>query len=139
MNEFDQFAKHELKAKHYIRYADDFVFLSRDKEWLESLVPMIAEFLDAKLALTLHPDKVYIKSFVSGVDFLGWVHFPGNCVLRTATKRRMMRRLKNSRHEEKVVQSYIGLLSHGNAQMLAHAVKQLTGPAPSRFNGSRYI
>ena len=23
MNEFDQFVKHRLKAKHYIRYADD--------------------------------------------------------------------------------------------------------------------
>ena len=28
MNEFDQFVKHRLKAKYYVRYADDFVFLS---------------------------------------------------------------------------------------------------------------
>src|SRR3989344_3954373 len=27
MNEFDQFMKHKLKAKYYIRYADDFVIL----------------------------------------------------------------------------------------------------------------
>src|ERR1700687_4678103 len=31
MNELDQFVKHKLKAKHYIRYADDFVFFSRNK------------------------------------------------------------------------------------------------------------
>ncbi len=31
MNEFDQFAKHRLKARHYIRYADDFVVLSTDR------------------------------------------------------------------------------------------------------------
>ena len=29
MNEFDQFIKHRIKAKCYIRYADDFVILSR--------------------------------------------------------------------------------------------------------------
>jgi len=34
MNEFDQYVKHRLKAKHYIRYADDFVILSTNKEWL---------------------------------------------------------------------------------------------------------
>jgi len=61
MNELDQFIKHKLKAKYYVRYADDFVILSRDKEWLVSLIPRISDFLDTKLALTLHPDKVYIK------------------------------------------------------------------------------
>src|SRR5205814_853268 len=35
MNEFDQFVKHELKIKQYIRYADDFVFLSHDRARLE--------------------------------------------------------------------------------------------------------
>ena len=28
MNEFDQFVKHSLKAKYYIRYADDFIYFS---------------------------------------------------------------------------------------------------------------
>ena len=75
MNEFDQFVKHTLKAKHYVRYADDFMFLSRDEEWLASFIPRIAEFLKLRLALSLHPNKVSIKSFASGVDFLGWIHF----------------------------------------------------------------
>ena len=35
MNEFDQFVKHKLKAKYYIRYADDFIVLLEDKAWLE--------------------------------------------------------------------------------------------------------
>jgi len=34
MNEFDQFVKHRLKAKYYIRYADDFVIMSPNREWL---------------------------------------------------------------------------------------------------------
>jgi len=118
MNEFDQFAKHKLKAKHYIRYADDFVFLSRDKEWLVSLIPRIANFLESNLALTLHPEKVYIKSFASGVDFLGWVHFPDHRVLRTATKRKMLRKIKKTNDTKETLQSYLGLLSHGNTQKL---------------------
>lgn len=41
MNEFDQFVKHNLKAKYYIRYADDFVLLSESKEWLQKQIDPI--------------------------------------------------------------------------------------------------
>lgn len=125
MNEFDQFANDRLSAKYYVRYADDFVFLSRDKKWLESLVPLIAKFLDTKLALTLHPEKVYIKSFASSVDFLGWVHFPDHRVLRTAAKRKMLRVVEEKNGKEETVQSYLGLLSHGNAEKLQIKVERI--------------
>lgn len=74
-----------------------------------------------ELKLELHPDKVYIKTFVSGVDFLGWVHFADHRVLRTASKRRMLRRLKERQGqegEEATRQSYRGMLRHGNARKL---------------------
>lgn len=118
MNIFDQFVKHKLKAKHYIRYADDFVILSENKTDLEKLLPLIKKFLNEKLNLDLHPDKVYIKTFSSGVDFLGWVHFPNHRVLRTASKNRMIRNLSVNRSEP-TLQSYRGLLSHGNAHKLS--------------------
>lgn len=118
MNEFDQFVKHKLKVKHYIRYADDFVFLSNDKQWLESILPQISIFLEEKLKLSLHPDKVFIKTLASGVDFLGWVHFPDHRVVRTVTKRRMWKRIAEMDWKEESVQSYLGLLSHGNAKKL---------------------
>lgn len=118
MNEFDQYAKHTLKCKHYIRYADDFVIMSSDLVWLESILPKIEEFLYRKLHLSLHPDKVYIKTLASGVDFLGWVHFPNHRVIRGATKRRMIRNLREHRNGPRV-ESYKGLLSHGNAYRLS--------------------
>ncbi len=117
MNEFDQFVKHRLKAKYYIRYADDFVLLSHDRKGLEQLLPQIKLFLEEQLKLSLHPDKVFIKTFASGVDFLGWVHFPDHRVLRTSTKQRMFRRLQGVPSDETVA-SYRGLLSHGNAHTL---------------------
>jgi len=121
MNEFDQFVKHKLKAQYYIRYADDFVILQNDKMRLENLIPEIAHFLNTKLKLSLHPDKVFIKTLASGVDFLGWVHFPDHRVLRTATKRRMINRIKKFPSPE-TVNSYLGLLSHGNTYKLRQRI-----------------
>ncbi|MEK7186912.1 MAG: reverse transcriptase/maturase family protein [Patescibacteria group bacterium] len=117
MNEFDQFIKHKLKVKHYIRYTDDFVIFHQNKLHLQSLIPQIQEYLETNLKLTLHPNKVFLKTLSSGIDFLGWVHFPNHRVLRTSTKRRMMKNLKdNSSKETKT--SYLGLLRHGNTYKL---------------------
>lgn len=117
MNEFDKFVKHDLRVKYYIRYADDFVIFSENKKELGVLVSAMEKFLSEKLLLNLHPQKVFIKTLFSGVDFLGWAHFPDHRVLRTATKRRM---IKNVRIEEKerTVNSYLGLLRYGNAHKL---------------------
>lgn len=113
MNEFDQFMKHNLKAKYYLRYADDFVIFSHDKRELEKILPKIKMFLSDTLKLELHPNKVFIKTLSSGVDFLGWVNFPNHKVLRTVTKRRMFKNLSNNDSKESL-NSYLGLLKHGN-------------------------
>lgn len=118
MNEFDQFAKHHLKAHCYIRYADDFVVLSNESEQLNQMLQRIDEFLKNTLNLTLHPHKVCIQTFTSGVDFLGWVHFPDHRILRTSTKKRMVRNLDKGRSKPRIM-SYKGLLSHGNARKIA--------------------
>ncbi|MBI5004002.1 group II intron reverse transcriptase domain-containing protein [Candidatus Kaiserbacteria bacterium] len=122
MNEFDQFVKHKLKARHYVRYADDFVVMSTDRVWLEGLIPLIARFLDERLALSLHPNKVSIATLASGVDFLGWVHFSDHRVLRTTTKRRMLRRTADLEKDDPTVRSYLGMLSHGNGEKLRDMV-----------------
>ena len=82
MNKFDQWVKHKLKAKYYIRYADDFVFLFHDKSWLESVTPHIQDFLQTNLKLSLHPDKLFLNTVASGMDFLGWVNFSDRRTLR---------------------------------------------------------
>lgn len=121
MNEFDQFVKHKLRAKHYIRYADDFVVFSEDRARLEEFIPKIREFLANELRLELHPDKLFIKTFASGVDFLGWVNFPDHRGLRTTTKRRMLKRIRENPKEE-IANSYLGLLKHGNTHKLQKRV-----------------
>lgn len=117
LNEFDQFVKRRLKVKHYIRYADDFCVLADNKIYLERLIGPISCFLSSKLKLNLHPDKIFVKTLGSGMDFLGWVHFLDHRVLRPAAKRRMLKRIaENSKLE--MINSYLGLLKHGNAKKL---------------------
>jgi retron-type reverse transcriptase len=123
MNKLDQWMKHRMKAKYYIRYADDFAILSTDKDWLLELTPKIADFLEERLKLSLHPDKVFTKTLASGVDFLGWVHFSDHKVIRTVSKRRMFKNIGNNAGKQETVQSYLGLLSHGNAKILAKKVR----------------
>jgi len=121
MNRFDHFVKRELKMKYYIRYADDFVILHEDKKLLENILPKISLFLETELKLSLHPNKVSIKTFASGIDFLGWVHFPHYRIPRTSTKRRMFRNLDKNQKEESLI-SYLGLLSHGDTYELREKI-----------------
>ncbi|MCC7160638.1 group II intron reverse transcriptase domain-containing protein [Candidatus Nomurabacteria bacterium] len=121
MNEFDQFVKRELKVKYYIRYADDFVILSDNKKYLNIVLEKMKEFLKNKLKLQMHPGKVFIKTLASGVDFLGWVNFSKHRILRTTTKRRMLKNLKQNPKEE-TKQSYLGMLSHGNTRKLKRKI-----------------
>ena len=137
VNEFDMYIKQELRAKYYIRYADDFVFLHTDKLILENYLRDVHIFLGEYLKLTLHPKKVSITTLASGVDFLGWVHFPKHRTLRTVTKRRMFKKLKQKEYKvnfdvegkegtlgyaEESVQSYLGMLKHGNGHKLSEKI-----------------
>jgi len=123
MNEFDHFLKRKLKITYCVRYADDFVIVNKNKNYLESLLPEISKFLETQLKLTPHPDKIFIKTLSSGVDFLGWIHFPFHRVPRTSTKRRMFKNLDKNRTKESLA-SYQGLLSHGNTYNLLLIIKK---------------
>jgi RNA-directed DNA polymerase len=119
MNEFDLYVKHKIRAKYYVRYADDFVVIDSDKDRLVGILAIFHKYLNEKLKLTLHPDKIHIKTIASGVDFLGWVHFSDHRVIRTSTKNRMFRNLNNpTRFSKESLASYIGLLKNGNTWRL---------------------
>lgn len=107
LNELDQFVKHRLKVKFYLRYCDDFVILENDLVELEKLIPEIKYFLYSKLKLELHPNKIIIRKLNQGIDFLGYVVLPHYRVLRTKTKRRMLKKANEGN-----MQSYLGLIKH---------------------------
>ncbi|MEK7180863.1 MAG: reverse transcriptase/maturase family protein [Patescibacteria group bacterium] len=96
MNEFDRYMKHMVKAKHYLRYTDDFAIVSENRTYLEELLPKIKEFLSNNLAINLHPNKIILSTFCQGVDFLGYVSFPQYRLLRTKTRWRIFSRLRKN-------------------------------------------
>jgi hypothetical protein len=134
LNELDQFVKHELRVRCYARYTDDFVIVSEDKAYLEDLVPHISDFLHKRLALSLHPNKVFIRKYRQGVDFLGYVALPRHIVVRQKTERRIFRKLLERVRDfnaENItgltlfssLNSYLGVLSHANAYTVAEKLK----------------
>ena len=123
LNELDQFIKHQLKIKYYIRYCDDFVILDKDKYHLLELILKIENFLSSNLDLHLHPHKIKIRKSNWGIDFLGYVILPHYIVLRTKTKRRILQKIKNLKgrlsrskiskdHFDRATSSYKGMLTH---------------------------
>jgi hypothetical protein len=120
MNEFDQFVKHMLRQRYYLRYTDDFVILGSSPEELQGLLAPIADFLVDELRLTLHPGKVSIRKLSQGIDFLGYVVRPHHTVLRTKTKRRMLKWVNQTN-----VDSYLGLLQHCQGYQLRILLESL--------------
>jgi len=73
LNEQDQFVKHKLKCRYYIRYVDDFIILDESREKLYQIKQSIEEFLQQRMLLELHQNKWRIEDTEKGIDFLGYV------------------------------------------------------------------
>ncbi|MDI6757803.1 MAG: reverse transcriptase domain-containing protein, partial [Endomicrobiia bacterium] len=82
LNELDQFVKHNLKAKHYLRYADDFVLLSRNAEQLSQWRGEIEKFLQERLDITLNSARERLLPVSDGIDFLGYITRPDYLLVR---------------------------------------------------------
>lgn len=121
LHELDWFVKQTLGVKCYLRYCDDFVVVSTNKDYLESLIKPIRNFLADSLRLELHPNKVSIRSWNQGIDFLGYVLRPYSTSIRTKTKRRMIKRIN-----ENNTSSYRGVCSHANCYRLSQTLKLIT-------------
>jgi len=97
--ELDNFVKHELKAKYYIRYVDDFVILHRSKEQLADWQRKIILFLSEKLKIELHPDKTKIIPLHKGVSLVGFRIFHACRLLKKSNQNRIQRRLAKFREK----------------------------------------
>jgi len=121
LNELDQFVKHKLKIKYYVRYCDDFIVLSSEKNGLIELAETINSFLGNNLGLSLHPGKIVIRKWRQGIDFLGYVTMPYRRVLRTKTKNRIFTKIN-----DKNIQSYLGILKHCNGYKIEQNILKMT-------------
>lgn len=68
----DQFIKHQLQTRYYVRYCDDLVLLSANKTELKRWEEQISKFLAANLQLQLN-ERRKRRPITDGIDFLGYI------------------------------------------------------------------
>ena len=115
LDALDQFAKHQLRAKHYIRYVDDFVLLHESPQQLNQWLAEVEAFLP-RLGAKLNPTKTILQPVDRGVDFVGHVIKPWR---RTTRKRSLAQALKrtaaaSAEDLRETANSYFGLLSQAS-------------------------
>ena len=127
LNELDHYILENMNVK-YIRYMDDGVLLSNDKEYLEECFIKVKELI-GKYNLRLNNKTAILNVSKNGLDFLGFRFYIINnkvvMKLRTNIKRRFKRKLKKVRQhkysDEKcvsIISSYRGHLKWGNCYNL---------------------
>lgn len=122
----DEFCKHELKIKDYIRYCDDFLLFGDDKSYLHECRKRIEDFI-GKYELTY--SKADVFSVKQGIDFCGYRHFDNYILLRKSTAKKEIKRLKELPGEfenglitkdkmRSTIDSMIGWQKHANTHNL---------------------
>jgi RNA-directed DNA polymerase len=126
MNPFDHFIKHDLGIRFYGRYVDDFVIVHADREYLKSLIPIVKDYLELKLNLTLHPKKIYLQHYAKGIKYLGSVIKPHRTYIANRTKGNFYQAIerqnlvardhkptkKEKEHFLSSMNSYLGIMKH---------------------------
>jgi len=122
LNELDQYVKHQLKAKYYIRYVDDFIILENSINTLIEYRLAIESFLKKRLDLSLHPDKSKILQLDKGANFLGFRIFYNHKLIRKKNIKKFDRKFyllkKDYEHNivtrEKAIEKFEGWLTYIN-------------------------
>ena len=88
LHELDEFAKHGLRERHYIRYMDDFIIVHHDKDHLHRRRAQLEAFLQTRLRLrTNSKTQVFPVGLLRGraLDFLGYRIWPTHRKLRKSS------------------------------------------------------
>lgn len=128
LDALDQFVKHQLRCRHYVRYVDDFVLLHESPQQLNAWLAEINAFLPT-LGARLNPSKTILQPVDRGVDFVGHVIKPWRRTTRPRSMAQALRRTAAVPAEDlrETANSYFGLLtqashSHKDRAALARIV-----------------
>ncbi len=143
LNALDQFVKHTLKCRYYLRYCDDFVLLSQDPQQLSHWREQISRFLAEHLLLELNDKREKLRPVSDGVDFLGYIVRRDYLLVRRRVVNNLRGKLRSFeaqlvkqrqyyrvyRYEEPLVEalagslaSYLGHLSHADSFALQNRI-----------------
>ncbi len=123
LNALDQFVKHTLKCKHYVRYVDDFVLIAKTLEQLRDWQEKIEQFLAQNLRLTLK-DAVLVQPLCQGIDFLGYRVFVGHRRVRPRVVQHCKAKLAAWAAQHVKTDAH-GTTMHANAVALANLQSML--------------
>ncbi len=131
LDALDQFCKHQLKARNYVRYVDDFIILDTSAQKLNGDLARVSEFLQMRLGARLNPTKTILQPVDRGVDFVGHVIKPWRRTTRARTVRSSLHQLSTMPTADLFASgnSYFGLLrqashSHTDRTRIANLLLQ---------------
>lgn len=138
LNKLDQYIKHTLGAKYYMRYMDDFILLSPDKEQLRRRLEDIERFLRDELKLELN-QKTTILAAKNGIDFVGYKHRATHRKVRQDSVNRIKKTIKKyesgkitKEQLQKSIASWTGHAGHADSYNLQKKVIALADAAIQR-------
>lgn len=122
LNELDQYCKHNLGVKYYVRYMDDFILLAPNKRKARRWYLAIQRYAEGYLHLKLNPKSCFYPSS-HGLDFVGY-KIMNNCLrLRQRSKRKLNNIIWNYQHDYTTeadfvtsVAAWLGHAGHANAK-----------------------
>lgn len=143
LNELDQYVKHALKVKYYLRYMDDFVILAKTKEEAKEILDRITIFLKENLELKLNSKTQIFKS-KQGVNFCGYKINEYRLKIRDRGKKKLKKKIKLLKNGIKVgkidcykAKQYLcghyGYIKHANVYNLTNKLLY-NGDLPNNMN-----
>lgn len=124
LHELDEFAKHGLREKHYMRYMDDFCVVHHDKAHLHKVRAQMERFLWDRLRLkTNAKTQVFPVATWRGhaLDFLGYRIWPTHRRLRKSSIGRITRALRRMQRQYRDGRTNLQRIGMSVASWLAHA------------------
>ena len=115
LDALDQFVKHRLRCRHYVRYVDDFVLLHESPQQLNAWRAEIEAFLPT-LGARVNPTKTILQPVERGVDFVGHLIKPWCRTTRKRSVAQALRRTASAPDADlrETANSYFGLLSQAS-------------------------
>jgi hypothetical protein len=116
LDALDQFCKHQVGAKHYVRYVDDFIILHPSPQWLHQALARITAWLPEHLGAHLNPTKTILQPIARGIDFVGHVIKPWRRTTRKRTLATAVSRLRTMPSADVFTagNSYLGLIGQAS-------------------------
>ncbi len=133
LNVLDQFVKHDLRERYYLRYMDNFIIVHHDKKHLQRVKDEIQGLLNNRLRLEFNPKGTRIDKVARGIEFVGYRVYADRVKIKKANIKRMKKRLRAMRvmyregrasiwNISQRIRSWLGHCCHADAKGITKSV-----------------